>query len=332
VSTRRIFRYDPDIGHTYIPGIRARIPHESGGYLIECNQLGFRSSIDFKERKSNGCYRILLFGDSFTAGDGVSNQYRYSDLLASRLGRSCEVYNFGLSGSGTDQQFLSYQKFAANMDADLLVLGIYVENIRRNVAHYRPFLDADGIIRYYPKPWYALEPDGSLALHGRPVSRFPIDPSALPLAEQATVDQGGRFHLAREFVRKMGPNWKSILQKISRYQPLNEYGQKASRDWLLMSAIIREWVSSSPTPVVLFPIPVHQYVEETADPGPMRSRFHELATDVGCYLIDPLPDIWLASKEKRRNMRFETDPHLTKFAHRTLADSLSKGILQFFPL
>ena len=42
-------------------------------------------------------------GDSFTAADGVSNRQRYSDLLEARL-PGIEVYNFGLPGTGTDQQ------------------------------------------------------------------------------------------------------------------------------------------------------------------------------------------------------------------------------------
>ena len=44
--------------------------------------------------------RVLVFGDSFTAGDGVSNGSRYSDVLETLLPPPTEVHNFGLPGSG----------------------------------------------------------------------------------------------------------------------------------------------------------------------------------------------------------------------------------------
>ena len=330
MSTRRLFQYHPVVGHTYVPGLRARIPHESGGYLIKCNQAGFRSSTEFVKKKSENKFRILLFGDSFTAGDGVSNQYRYSDLLPSLLGNSVEVYNFGLSGTGTDQQYLCYREFAKDIEADLLVLGIYVENIRRNVAHYRPFLDNDDVVRYYPKPWYELSGDGSLRLNGVPLSRYPSNPSALPYSERATIDRSGRYVRLRRFVRKLGNNPVQIIQRLSRYQPLPNYSNAQNYDWRLMHAIVNLWANNVSIPVLLFPIPIHQYVENTANPRPMRTRFQELAEVSSCHLIDPLPDLWLRSTADRRQFRFENDSHLTKSGHEALALVLSKSISKLF--
>ena len=106
---RQIFKYDPIIGYRYIPGLRARIPHEGGGYLFQVNSSGFRCRHDFTPRKKEGKRRILLFGDSFTAGDGVSDGKRFGDILEELI-PDLEVYNFGLPGSGTDQQYLAYRE------------------------------------------------------------------------------------------------------------------------------------------------------------------------------------------------------------------------------
>jgi len=326
VSARRIFRHDADIGHTFIPHLRARIPHESGGYLVECNQFGFRSSRPFAATRPANTSRVLIFGDSFTAGDGVSNRDRYSDVLESRFHNKLEVFNFGLSGTGTDQQFLSYKKYGTHIETDLLVLGVYVENIRRNLAHYRPFLDSDKVLRFYPKPWFSLTRDGTLELEGTPVPRRPIDPRKMTRSQRKEIDQGGVLANTRQFIRRLGPNWKSYAQQISRYQPLPEYRKENNYGWQLMRTIIAQWVTIADAPVVLFPIPIYQYIEKTANAEHMRIRFRELADSVGCGLVDPLPALWKLSKDEQRSLRFPEDPHPTKLFHRILATILGEKI------
>ena len=80
---RKLLTYHPTIGYTFIPNLQARVRHEGGGYLIRTNAQGFRSDHDFHE--SSAQEPILLFGDSFTAADGVSNRYRYSEILEGQL-------------------------------------------------------------------------------------------------------------------------------------------------------------------------------------------------------------------------------------------------------
>ena len=67
---RRIFCYNRNIGHLFVPNINARIIHESGGYYVRTNSLGFRSNNEFKEKKGNKP-RILFFGDSNTAATAL---------------------------------------------------------------------------------------------------------------------------------------------------------------------------------------------------------------------------------------------------------------------
>src|SRR5215471_19528710 len=102
---RQIYEYHPTIGLRFVPQLKARVPHEGGGYLVRTNGTGFRSDTEFKKPRSGDTRRILLFGDSFTAGEGVSNGQRYSDFLE-RLEPGLEVYNFGLPATGLDQHHL----------------------------------------------------------------------------------------------------------------------------------------------------------------------------------------------------------------------------------
>ena len=90
---RNLFEYHPIIGYRFIPEIKARVEHEGGGYLVKCNKSGFRSNHEFTKLKLKNVFRIILFGDSFTAGEGVSNKYRFSDLLEKKF-QDIEILNF----------------------------------------------------------------------------------------------------------------------------------------------------------------------------------------------------------------------------------------------
>ena len=125
---RMLMQYDSEIGHRFVPNLRARIPNEDGGYYVVTNSAGFRSDCEFPAQKSDK-FRILMYGDSYTAGDNVSNNQRYSDLLAQKTG--AEVFNFGLSGSGTDQHLLIHRMFGRHVEADLVVICVQVDSFNR---------------------------------------------------------------------------------------------------------------------------------------------------------------------------------------------------------
>ncbi|MES2932839.1 MAG: hypothetical protein V4805_05060, partial [Pseudomonadota bacterium] len=105
-------KYHARIGFTYMPSAKLRSPGASGGYLVRTNAAGFRSDHEFPVQRSRGTFRALLFGDSQTAGDGVINALRYGDLIEKAV-PGLEICNFGISGTGTDQHFLTYQENAA---------------------------------------------------------------------------------------------------------------------------------------------------------------------------------------------------------------------------
>jgi len=307
--------------------LKARVSHEGGGYLVRTNQLGFRSEREFTIGRNGSTRRILLFGNSFTAGDGVSNGRRYSDRLEELI-PDLEVYNFGLPGSGTDQQYLAYQQYAQGIEHDLLVIAVLVENIRRVVARYRYAISDGGDIRCSPKPYFTLEA-GRLELRNVPVPRGLVREDDLPEDERSAVDRGGRFPLVRALARRTGV--RELAQRVTRYQPLPEYGDPRGGAWLLLRAILKEWISRHSRPVLLMPLPVPQYVEATSDPAPYQARFRELAADAGCQLHDPLPDLVRHPRSARRRFRFAQDIHPTPEGHAALAASLAPAIERLLP-
>jgi carbamoyltransferase len=308
------FEYHPIVGYKFIADLRSRIQHEGGGYFVKTNNLGFRSDTNFQEGKA-GKKRILVFGDSFTAGDGVSNKFRYTDLLEKAC--DCEVYNFGLPGSGTDQQYLLYKEYAPKFDHDLLIISVLVENIRRVNAQYRYYLGAEGEMKVWMKPYFQIV-GNQLHLQNTPVEPKPINVSDLPEGEKGAIDSGGPFELLRTIVKKLG--LKEQVQKLIRFQPVPEYSSSRKPEWQLMKKILEQWVSESKVPVLLIPIPLYQHIEETASASSYQRRFSELKSI--CHLHDPLPDLRRYELKSRRSFRFERDIHLTPEGHRALFESI----------
>jgi lysophospholipase L1-like esterase len=321
---KQVYEYHPVVGYRFTPNLRARIPHEGGGYLMQVNESGFRSNRRFLKSASPDLQRVLVFGDSFTAGDAVPNHQRYTDLLEAGLCKT-EVYNFGIPATGTDQQYLAWREFAQDIEHDVLVIVVLVENMRRVVARFRPQLDENGVERLYAKPYFTLE-EGQLVLQHVPPPVEPVDLKDMSKQDQGAVDRGGRFRRLRRLVTAMGA--REAVQRLIRYQPLPEYDRASSAGWRLMSAILSQWIGEHKGPVILMPLPLPQHLDQVCDARPYQKRFAELAAATGCVLHDPLPDLLRYEQHQRRRFRWDSDIHFTPEGHRALANSLSPTLVR----
>jgi hypothetical protein len=314
-------KYHPRIGYTLMPSVKSRIPWETGGYLVRTNAAGFRSEHEFVKERATGQFRAILFGDSQTAGDGSSNGERYSDVLA-KIVPDFEVFNYALPATGTDQHYLTYLD-CADVDHDLLIIGIHVENIVRVAYRFRPYLDASGKEVIYAKPFFSIE-RGELVLNHVPVPKVPLTRATISAADAPHVEWGVPYAGLRKVVKKLG--MRDLMQKITRFQPVPDYDSPDNERWLLLRKILETWIRGSKAPVLLFLIPMWPFIEGSSDPANYQARFRELADDAGCYLHDPLPDLWKYSADERRAFRFKIDSHLTPKGHQAMARSLATSI------
>lgn len=319
---KQLFEYHPVVGYRFIPNLQTRVQHESGGYLVKANSLGFRSDLEFTPAKKEGKKRILLFGDSFTEGDGVSNKKRYSDLLMQLL-PDTEVFNFGLRGTGTDQHYLIYNEFAKNIEHDMVMIVVYVENIRRVNAKYRFYLNDEGEKIVYQKPYFELE-KGGLVLKNTPVNPNQVKYEELPENEKGRVVREGRFAGLRRLVKKLG--LKEMAQKVSHYQQYHEYSKSSTKEWQLMKAILAKWISESDKPVLLVTLPTHHYVDEGSDFTVIERRFRELEGLKNLTIFNPLADFKKYPAEERRKFRFGVDVHPTPLGHQVYAQTFKPVI------
>jgi carbamoyltransferase len=237
-----------------------------------------------------------------------------------------DVYNYGLPGTGTDQHYLVYRDVAPQVEHDLVIVAVLVENIRRVVARYRIFENADGEHVAVAKPYFTLGESEELILHNVPVPPALQALDQIPPDEREHVDRGGDLAVVRRALNLLGPGVKKLLQSAIGQNPLPAYDSPDDPAWRLLRAILLRWAGESIVPVLIVPLPLYHYVEGISDATAYRARFAELAAAAHAQLHDPLPDLLALSAEERRKLRFERDVHPTPFAHEVLARSIAAAV------
>jgi len=327
---RNVFEYHALTGYRFIPGIKARIRHEGGGYLVKVNRAGFRCEHEASPRKSDGTFRILLFGDSYTAGDGVSNRFRFGDILESLIPR-VEVLNFGLPNSGTDQQYLTWREFAAGIEHDLLLICPMVENIQRNVQSHRLTYSAFGgrlVLR--PKPYFLLE-NGALVLRHSPVPKEEAVVNQQLVANNIRDTKSSIHQFFSNLTRAVDqrvPGFRCLTQRLRRLALPEEYNSRQHPAWVLMQAIFRRWVKESRSPVIICPIPTFSHIGGCIRSDPYRERFSELGDELGVEVIDILPVLLSEQRKVRSKLRFPRDEHPTPLCHQIIAQAMASRVIE----
>lgn len=151
--------FDAELGWDWRPST-----HDEAG-LAEINALGARGPREYAPEPPPGAVRLATFGDSFTFGDEVPVEASFQWILE-HTRKDLEVLNFGVSGYGSDQALLRFRR-VGRMGAEVVCLGLMLENIGRNVNRYRPLWNTRTGISL-TKPRFVLDEAGTLALVPQP--------------------------------------------------------------------------------------------------------------------------------------------------------------------
>ena len=130
--------------------------HKKGALsgLVHQNKYGLRGPDDMQWKKTAGKRRILVLGDSYVWGYGVNQNELFS--APEVHGTDDEILNFGVSGYGTDQEYLFYLREGTRFAADEVVVAL---------TPYNDIANNLGPKQYgYLKPYFTLE-NQQLILH-----------------------------------------------------------------------------------------------------------------------------------------------------------------------
>jgi hypothetical protein len=181
-------RFDPELGWAPLQNITAL--HKKGDLsgLVHQNKYGLRGSDDMQLNKTAGKRRVLVLGDSYAWGYGVNQTELFS--APEVHGTNDEILNFGVSGYGTDQEYLFYQRDGTNFVADEVVVAF---NPYNNVAHNLAPNQYG-----YLKPYFTLE-NQQLILHTEHIRKSTLRSMFSGLNHHSRV-----WNLLREVRRVLG--------------------------------------------------------------------------------------------------------------------------------
>jgi hypothetical protein len=159
VSERSLgYRYDPELGWAPVPGSTSVVTNVRAIH-VQHNSLGLRDVEFVLDARPT----IMFLGDSFVWGLDAEADERFTDLLRPGIPRY-KILAAGVSGYGTDQEYLLLRRLWTRVKPAVVVLMFCTQNDRS---------DNTTNIRYegYQKPYFATGPDGLLALEGEPVPK-----------------------------------------------------------------------------------------------------------------------------------------------------------------
>jgi len=338
IRHRSLYKYNENWGYQFRSNLKVRISclepnnvHDRSSYYVRTNELGGRT--DNRVAKSGGerkKYEILFIGCSLAAGDGVSNQYRFSDLVERELPDS-RSHNYALSGSGNDQQYLIHRDISRLVENNVLVLCPYIGDIVRNTKDgkltYDPFIQRKV---YRPKPYFEIEND-ELVLKNVPVPRIKI------LGERGNGSTAPKAdHPGLKMLRKLKGGLKTAFRSITgdsgqeSREPLWEYrlyDEPASREYILAFRLVTQLLKESGADYkIVMPLPNHNYYRLKWRANYLK-LFGDAAEESGAYLLDILPSITELSQDDFARFLL-SHGHYSEFGHRFIAKVLSGYLIK----
>jgi len=154
--------HDVHTGLALRPGAKG-LWREEGEAFVRVNFTGMRDDREIAPAKPAGVFRIAVLGDSYAEALQVPVDQTSWRRLEAALGecgfaggRRVEVLNFGVSGYSTGQALLALQHLAGPYRPDMALLACLSGNDVRD--------NSREIAGRYPRPYFSLAPDGTLAL------------------------------------------------------------------------------------------------------------------------------------------------------------------------
>lgn len=152
-------RYDKVLGWAGLENADADFLWIDCRHHVRQNNYGFRG-MAYALHKKNG-NRSVVLGDSFVWGFGVENDEVFTRVIERQNANTIEMVNMGVSGYGTDQEYLLWSQKGYLWGPDEVILMVNMStDLEENMYD---------LTYSYPKPRFTLNADNKLVLTNVPV-------------------------------------------------------------------------------------------------------------------------------------------------------------------
>jgi hypothetical protein len=303
-------------------------PYGSAGKYTATSH-GFRGPKGGVTTKSlpRGKWRVSVYGDSFTHGDGVALEETWADQLQ-RRSEGLEVLNFGVPAFGTDQALLRFRRDGREFDSHVHVLGVWPENLARNVS----------VVRFY------MVPSGNL---GGSKPRFVLASGRMQTVNSPVLSQTDLLQtllhqnvspvLSHDYWYKEDEQrfpWYFHLQSLRMaVSVLKAYERRAVRNrmyldedgepmmvTLAIAETFRDEVEALGAKALVAVFPMRDFADAERFPLPhlLKAR--------GVSVVDLQPAFTEREKQLGTNALYLPDGHLTPLGNRLVAEELGKRL------
>ena len=322
----------PDAELGWCVGASGVSKNDDGSVLYTSNAQGLRAPADrvYAEQPPAGRVRVLTVGDSFTHCDDVPDDATWQVALEAAR-PELEVINLGVPGYGTDQALLRWRRDGRRFRSQLVLLGIWPENMCRNLNMIRYYLvPSEG---YRAKPRLRME-GGALTTLNSPVMGLDELVATLTEPEAHPLLADERWYLPDE----SRPSWLQSLRSVriaeslvaltARKQARERMYSGEDRSAIEMTAAIaetfaREVREAGSTPlVVLIPMRELLAAHTAAEPFPLVAELRARGLDV----LDLGPTFGRTVLQLGNERMYVAQGHYTPEGNRLLAAALEEQL------
>ncbi len=222
-----VYQYDKELGWSPIPDLTLQF-EGSRSIHVSNNKNGFRDIDHGKKLKK----RIAFLGDSFVWGYDVESEDRFTNKLQKQL-PGWEIFNLGISGYGSDQEYLLLQKWFDNIKPDVVICCFTLNDWQDNRAnsryggYFKPYFEYDNFklikkgvpvpkgLNYYSGKYPLIFKSRIMQLlfnKKDPGFRLSVDPTIFIFDEmnKYVTSKGSKFYLAITDQNKNDSAWMML--------------------------------------------------------------------------------------------------------------------------
>jgi lysophospholipase L1-like esterase len=303
-SSHPTYTSDEVLGWAYAKNIRQP--------KLSTNSHGLRGRSEYSIARKPNTRRVVVLGDSYSAGYGVADHETYATQLEAALPNS-EFPNLAVPGYGVDQAVLRWEKMGQAYSPDVVILGVYIPDFHRNA-----------LVQWFgtPKPRFKVV-SGGLHLPSEPLP--PIDDVAANLqrvrAELADLLRMPRVWIATRYLHQR------VSGKLSGWREPDETFEEKRQLLQLLIARLAEDCKTRGVRLVLVNI-LTEY-DEYPDEVRILEIIKQSAFDNEVAVLT-LDRFLGASNDERAQMPvFDAETgHWSAYGHQLAAESIAQFLLE----